>query len=112
MTMVALLPTRAPADGFDYGARMFGGSPYVQHGPGPAYSAGYSDYGGNATGIEGRFSEAYGGVPGYGRYGAGSAYGSGPLREAGTGRGGGYRFQTQSPELQRNRNARGSTPHR
>lgn len=86
-----LLLTSAPAWGADdYNSRDFGGSSYVQRGPGPAYSGGYTDYGGNATGIEGRFSVTYGeagAVPGYARFGAGSSYGTGPLRAAGTGRG-------------------------
>jgi hypothetical protein len=98
------LPPRAEADSADsadYNARLFDSSTYVQHGPGPAYSGAYSSYGGNATGIEERFSPQYGGVPGYGRFGTGSAFGSGPLREAGTGRSGGYRLPARSPHAPR-----------
>ena len=101
VALVGFLPPLAEADSADYNARLLDGSAYVQHGPGPAYSGAYSSYGGNATGIEGRFSPQYGGVPGYGRFGAGSAFGSGPLREAGTGRSGGYRLPTRSPHVPR-----------
>ena len=72
-----------------YGAGIFGGSSYVMRGPGPAYSGAYARYGASATGLQGRFSSEYsqaGAVPGYGRFG-GSGYGSGSLRQAGTGRG-------------------------
>lgn len=86
--IVAQWAIGARADDANYNANVFDGSSYVQHGPGPAYSSAYSDYGGNATGLEGRFSSEFGGVPGYARFGAGSAFGTGPLAGAGTGRSG------------------------
>lgn len=69
---------------------IFGSSSYAQHGPGPAYAGAYSDYGGNANGLAGRFSAGYGefgAVPGYVRFGSGSSYGTGPLQASGTGKG-------------------------
>ena len=95
----------AHAAGSDYNSDVFGGSPYVMHGPAPAYGGAYSYYGGNATGIEGRFSASYGeygAMPGYGRFGVGSGYGMGPLRGAGTGRGWRGPFESR-PYRQQNR---------
>ena len=84
LLLLGLAPGRMRAADAGYGTPLFGGSSYVQHGPGPAYNGAYSDYGGNATGIEGRFSASYGeygAIPGYGRFGSGSSFGSGPLRD-------------------------------
>ncbi|MGH7971649.1 MAG: hypothetical protein ACREIC_23285 [Limisphaerales bacterium] len=90
MLFTLLLTYPVAAFGADYGARLFDGNGYSQIGPGPAYSGTYARYGANATGVEGRFSASYGeygAVPGYGRFGSGSSFGSGPLRQAGTGKG-------------------------
>ncbi len=79
---------QARAGGSDYNSNAFGGSSYVHHGPAPAYGGAYGLYGTADRGIEGRFSADYGeynAVPGYGRFGAASSYGTGPLRAAGTG---------------------------
>lgn len=89
LLLLSLQEMAAAVRDTDYNSDTFGGSSYVQHGAGPAYSGGYSGYGRCATGITGRFSESYdesGAVPGYGRFGSGSSYGTGPLRTAGTGR--------------------------
>jgi hypothetical protein len=84
----AALLSASAAD--EYNSGDFGGSSYVQHGPGPAYGGAYAHYGGRLTGLTGRFNASYGeyagAVPGYGRFNSGSAYGTGALRAAGTGR--------------------------
>lgn len=87
---------QSTAEDADYGGNVFGGSAYVQAGPGPAYEGAYARYGRNARGIEGRFSSAYSeyhSAVGYGRFGSGSTSGTGPLKAAGTGRGSAARRQ-------------------
>lgn len=85
--LVNFVPLVSSAQSSGYSERFFDGSPYVQQGPGSAYSQGYINYGGNATGLEGRFGREYGAIAGYGRFGAASGFGTGPLRTAGTGHG-------------------------
>lgn len=93
----------------DYGEDQFGGSPYAQHGPSPAYGGAYANYGGgNTPGITGRFNSTYGEYganPGYGEQGAAAGYGTGSSRGSGTGYGQngepgnvGAGFPTRSPK--------------
>ena len=86
-----------------YDEETFNGSSYVQHGPGPAYGGGYTDYGQNATGITGRFHATYGQFHAqvdYGRWGSGPSFGTGPLSEAGTGRGARSNFKSSAASSQ------------